>query len=80
MSLKDRISRNFRANLNELLDKVSEFEEQGGFRKYVGPIVDELGIDDSFEPPPKGEKTIREVMSPLGERRRLRYERHRCTA
>lgn len=66
MSIKDRIQRSLRANLNELLDRVSDFEQQGGFTKYVGPIVEEFGIDSSFEPPPpRGEKSIREYYANL---------------
>ncbi len=54
-----------RANLNELLDRVSEFEEMGGFRRIVEPIVEELGIDAGEPPPPRGEKSIREYYANL---------------
>lgn len=65
MSLKDRIGRSMRANLNELLDRVSDFEEQGGFRKIVEPIVEEFGFEPPDPPPPHGEKTIREYYANL---------------
>lgn len=64
MSFKDRIGRNLRANLNELLDRVTEFEQQGGFRRLVDPIAGELGLDTS-PPAPSGEKTIREYYANL---------------
>jgi len=64
MSLKDRIGRSMRQNLNELLDRVSDFEEHGGFRRIVEPIVEELGID-APEPHPRGEKSIREYYANL---------------
>jgi len=66
MSIKDRIQRAMRANLNEVLDRVSEFESEGGFRKFVDPLADELGFDT---PPPRnhkgGEKTIKEYYANL---------------
>ena len=66
MSLKDRIGRGMRANLNGLLDRVAEFEEQGGFRRIVDPIVEELGFDPGPAPgAPSGEKTIREYYANL---------------
>lgn len=67
MSLKDRINRAMRANLNELLDRVAEFEEHGGFRGFVDPLVEELGFDTPGAPAPmsKGEKSIREYYANL---------------
>lgn len=66
MSLKDRIERSVRANLNELLDRVTEFEQQGGFRRIVEPLVEELGFDDPSPPPSRsGEKTLREYYANL---------------
>lgn len=65
MSFKDRISRNLRANLNEFLDRVNEFEEQGGFRRIVEPLADELGIETPEPRPPGNEKTIREYYANL---------------
>lgn len=65
MSLKDRIQRAMRANLNEVLDKVSEFESEGGFRKFVDPLADELGFDTTPPPQSKGEKTIKEYYANL---------------
>ena len=65
MSLKDRIQRSMRQNLNELLDRVSEFEDQGGFRRLVEPIVDELGIDTPAPPARSGEKSIRDYYANL---------------
>ena len=53
-----------RANLNELLDRVSEFEQHGGFRKIVEPIVEEFGFT-APEPSPSGEKTLREYYANL---------------
>lgn len=68
MSLKDRLQRALRANLNQVLDRVSEFESEGGFRNFVDPLAEELGFDEFInEPTPKGasEKTIREYYANL---------------
>lgn len=67
MSFKDRFQRVLRANLNQVLDRVSEFESEGGFRTIVDPLAKELGFDDFVhEPVPKsGEKTIREYYANL---------------
>lgn len=67
MSLKDRWNRAVRANLNELLDRVSEFESEGGFRRIVDPLVEELGFDtgNSVQPVPNGEKSIRDYYANL---------------
>lgn len=55
-----------RANLNELLDRVSDFEQQGGFRRIVEPIVEELGFEPPEPSPPRGgEKSIREYYANL---------------
>lgn len=54
-----------RANLNELLDRVSDFEDQGGFRKIVDPIVEELGFTPPEPIPRGGEKTLREYYANL---------------
>jgi DnaJ-domain-containing protein 1 len=67
-SLKDRLLRNVRANLNELLDHVREFEDSGGFQQFVETVREareeyaegskpgETGSDD---------KTIREYYANL---------------
>lgn len=66
MSLKDRIRRAMRANLNEVLDRVSDFESDGGFRKFVDPLADELGFDSRPAPPKNGgQKTIKEYYANL---------------
>lgn len=54
-----------RANLNDLLDLVSDFEEQGGFRRIVDPLVEELGFEPPEPPAQKGEKSIREYYANL---------------
>lgn len=35
MTWRDRFERALRANLNEILDRVAEFEDSGGFRQIV---------------------------------------------
>lgn len=65
MSLKDRIERNLRRNLNGLLDRVSEFEQQGGFQRLVEPFREELGLDPSPQQRASGEKSIREYYANL---------------
>jgi DnaJ-domain-containing protein 1 len=65
MSFKDRISRNIRANLNDFLDRVNEFEESGGFSRIVEPLADELGFEPPAPQAPSGEKTIREYYANL---------------
>lgn len=79
MSIKDRLLRNVRANLNHLLDNVREFEERGGIRSLFDPESgaprdpdewEEIGGGDRqahTEPPPSdgGEKTIREYYANL---------------
>lgn len=78
-SLKDRVYRAVRANMNDLLDRVREFEDEGGFQAIFEEIEqefrDETGRDGdtggarrSREPrPPKpaGQKTIREYYANL---------------
>lgn len=67
MSLKSRLERKMRANLNELLDRVQDFEAQGGFRKIIDPIVEEMGFEEiGLAPPPsKGHKTLRDYYANL---------------
>jgi DnaJ-domain-containing protein 1 len=66
MSLKSRLERKMRANLNTLLDAVQEFEAQGGFRKIIEPIVDEIGFEELGPPPSRqGNKTIRDYYANL---------------
>jgi DnaJ-domain-containing protein 1 len=64
-SFKDRISRNLRANLNDILDRVSEFEESGGFRRIVEPLADELGFEAPAPRAGGGEKSIRDYYANL---------------
>ncbi len=65
MSIKKLLSRTLRANLNELLDAVTEFENSGGVRQYLDPLSEEFG----FEPPPPrggiGQKTLRDYYANL---------------
>ena len=67
MSLTDRHGRTMRANLNQLLDRVTEFEREGGFRQIVDPLAEELGFEQIGKVPPvrSGEKTIREYYANL---------------
>ncbi len=66
MSWKDRFNRAVRANLNDVLDRVAEFEEDGGFRRIVAPIAEELGFDPGISPRQTGgEKSIREYYANL---------------
>lgn len=65
MSIKDRFQRNIRANLNELLDRVSQFEQQGGFRKIVEPIAEELGVDTGTTQADSAEKTLKDYYANL---------------
>lgn len=68
MSMKDKIFRTVRANLNDIVDRVNSFEEQGGFRRIVDPLAEELGweeIGSSTVHRPKSEKTIRDYYANL---------------
>jgi DnaJ-domain-containing protein 1 len=68
MSMKDRIFRTMRANLNDLVDRVNEFEQQGGFRRIVEPIAEEMGWEEIGASRPRtrsGEKTIRDYYANL---------------
>ncbi len=78
MSIKDRLWRNVRANLNHLLDNVREFEERGGLRSLFDPETgaprdpnqwEEIGGDgpNAHREPPSsgGKKTIREYYANL---------------
>ncbi len=67
MSVKDRLFRKMRANLNDIVDRVNQFEEQGGFRRIVEPIAEDLGWEEIGAPAPrrKGEKTIRDYYANL---------------
>ena len=66
MSIKERFSRALRANLNELLDAVTDFEKSGGVRQYLDPLSEEFGFDP---PPPRtggsGQKTLRDYYANL---------------
>lgn len=65
MSIKERFSRALRANLNEFLDAVTEFENSGGVRQYLDPLSEDLGFD---LPPPRkinGQKTLRDYYANL---------------
>lgn len=67
MSLKDRFSRTVRANLNQLLDAVTEFEREGGFRNLVEPLAGELGFEEigQVQRPKSGEKSLKEYYANL---------------
>lgn len=73
-NFKDRFVRAVRANLNDVLDRVKDFEEKGGFDKIFDTIADgdweELGTgsqttDGQTASPPSGDKTIREYYANL---------------
>ena len=64
MSLKDRLERAFRAKMNELLDRVSEFESAGGFGKFVDPLADEFGFEGKSRSG-KSQKTIQDYYANL---------------
>ena len=49
MSLKDRLMRNVRANLNHLLDNVRQFEERGGLRSLFDPETGAPRDPDEWE-------------------------------
>lgn len=69
MSMKDRFFRAVRANLNDVVDRVNTFEKEGGFRKFVDPVAEELGWEElggrGVRSPKSGEKTIREYYANL---------------
>lgn len=77
MSIKDRLLRNVRANLNHLLDNVREFEDRGGFRSLFDPETGAPRDPDGWEeigggsgqhrpPPASGDrKTIRDYYANL---------------
>lgn len=67
MGIRDKFERRVRANLNEILDRVQEFEAQGGFKKIIEPIADEFGFEEiGLNPPvPKGHKSIRDYYANL---------------
>lgn len=73
-NFKDRFVRAVRANLNDVLDRVKDFEEQGGFDKLFDNIAsgewEELGSDQADRgsgagSTSSGEKTIREYYANL---------------
>lgn len=65
MSLKDRVARKLRQNLNVVLDAVAEFEAQGG----VKGVVEDLGFEEIGGRPAtrsaKSQKTISEYYANL---------------
>lgn len=66
--MKNRIFRAVRANLNDIVDRVNSFEEQGGFRRIVDPLAEELGFEEIGASPtrrPKADKTIRDYYANL---------------
>jgi len=76
--MKDRLLRAVRANLNDLLDRVREFEQQGGLRgvyeRVMGeapPRWEDMGWERNSStsgarrPDDSGEKTIREYYANL---------------
>ena len=71
MSLKDRLQRAVKANLNEALDFVQDFENKGGVRRYVEPLLEDLGLEELGRHLPKSKssnsdgKTIRDYYANL---------------
>ena len=66
MSIKDRVARKFRQNLNIVLDAVQDFEAMGGIRGVVDPFVKELGFEELGPPPTKsGHKSIADYYANL---------------
>ena len=76
--IKDRFMRMVRANLNDMLDRVAEFEDRGGFKTVLddflegrepelGPAPDEEPEPDRNWTPPRSEdeKTIRDYYANL---------------
>ena len=65
--MKDRLLRAVRANLNDILDRVHEFEDRGGFQQFVDPLAG--GFDDTGRSAPdaatRGDKTIRDYYANL---------------
>lgn len=69
-SLKDRVVRTVRANLNEVLDRIRDFEDQGGIDGLFNRDQERLGdgrSDSHTEAPQSGfrEKTIRDYYANL---------------
>lgn len=74
-NFKDRFVRAVRANLNDVLDRVKDFEQRGGFEKLFDSIADgdweQLGGEQSNQrgtgggTTGSGEKTIREYYANL---------------
>jgi len=76
--ITDRLKRMVRANLNDMLDRVAEFEEQGGFKTVLDEVLEgrrpEIGeppadeeVDERNWDPPRSEdeKTIRDYYANL---------------
>lgn len=73
--IKDRLMRTVRANLNQLLDNVRDFEDRGGFRSIFdedtrrgGGEWEEIGGDGPRHAPPPtrpDQKTIRDYYANL---------------
>ena len=73
-NFKDRFVRAVRANLNDVLDRVKDFEQKGGFDKLFDSIAageweeigsEQAGEGSSGERNTTGEKTIREYYANL---------------
>lgn len=76
--IKDKFMRVVRSNLNEMLDRVAEFEDQGGFKSVLDDVIEgrrpEIGeppsdeeVDERNWNPPRSEddKTIRDYYANL---------------
>ncbi|MFB6350478.1 MAG: DnaJ family molecular chaperone [Bradymonadaceae bacterium] len=76
--IKDRFMRMVRANLNDMLDRVAEFEDQGGFKTVLDDVLEgrrpDIGAppsDEEVDPkdwePPRSEdeKTIHDYYANL---------------
>ncbi len=72
-NFKDRFVRAVRANLNDVLDRIKDFEEHGGFDKIFEGSWDQLGSDTdghggqsgAHQTTRSGQKTIREYYANL---------------
>lgn len=65
MTIKDRVARKLRQNLNVVLDAVQDFEAMGGLRSVVDPFVKELGFEEMGPPPKKSGKSIADYYANL---------------
>lgn len=66
--MKDRIFRAVRANLNGIVERVNSFEDNGGFRRIVDPLAEELGWEEigvKTQRKSDSDKTIRDYYANL---------------